>query len=607
MYNSHDLFNRKLQAARSNTIPFRLDRGVKATQEQISIAYALVAIRLDTPQFFEMLSNYDYDRKFDQICSLCASRVHVSAAQVMRKISLAWLSDLTICDFCSPKNINESTIIRACEIVLNTTFARNTRPIKIGRDDYPYFFHGSKMSSASLELDAIEISASDSDLGRKMLIIEIDGEHHFYEKSGWKRDVQRTKMADSIKNVLVPRLFPRHQLVRVPINGNDDISKNLERAYVQLVAAGFAISRTEWSAAIAKIADVASPYRKKIIENVSKSGATFRTQPKFITQKTVLELFCENGSNWNAHASIFAAATACCSCFYCSQRRPLTHFEIDEISARANISVVTEKSHYAANDKVETKCRSCNNVLKDQLKVRKIREKARENSSFYCRYCNMKAAIAAISAYLDLQKTKMSEKDARAKIIADFGVNPASIWQSFRNDYRDDKLTQACKSLLETAFPDQLEKKKRGNKFSDEQLVSFLERLHDKTPMSADDMLQSKESTIKRFRKQKADGTLLPALEKRILALNICLEPKDNFSTEERLAQLKSFEATHHRLPKENEFELKRKAGDADGGLYHWQRDKFFQLRHGLISDQTLISELTEIQTALKTRLTQLK
>lgn len=274
--------------------------------------------------------------------------------------------------------------------------------------------------------------------------------------------------------------------------------------------------------------------------------------------------------------------------------------QAQEIAKAAGVKIISSTGAFQSNDLLTCLCLRCNTELKQSYRVRTLKEKALEKSIIDCRYCNMKAAIPAISAYLNLQsKTKLSEKDARAKIIADFGVNPASIWQSFRNDYRDDKLTQACKSLLETVFPDQLEKKKQGNKFSDEQLVSFLERLHDKTPLSQGDMLQSEEATIKRFRKQKADGTLLPALEKRILALHISLDPQDNFSTEDRLAQLKLFVATHHRLPKEKEFELKRKAGDADGGLYDWQRDKFYQLRNGLISDQTLISALTEIQASL--------
>lgn len=256
---------------------------------------------------------------------------------------------------------------------------------------------------------------------------------------------------------------------------------------------------------------------------------------------------------------------------------------------------------FASLDSVTLDCLACGNEIFQKLLVRKIKEKANANSLIDCRYCNMQAAIPAIQAYFQHQDIdKMSEKDANAKVITDHNVNPRSVWQSFRNDYRDDKLTPACRTLLETTFAGKLDKKKQGNKFSDEQLVSYLENLYREKPLSEVEKLQSEEHTIRRFRAQKADGTLLPEFEKRLIAVRVNLQPELSFSTAERLQQLKSFVMANNRLPRGKEFEDKRKAGDADGGLYDWQRDMYFKLRHGKLADEDLAGELIKIQKSLK-------
>lgn len=202
-------------------------------------------------------------------------------------------------------------------------------------------------------------------------------------------------------------------------------------------------------------------------------------------------------------------------------------------------------------DTVTLDCLQCGNELLQKYLVRKIKEKANANSQIDCRYCNIQAATPAIQAYMHYQEIeKMSEKDANAKVITDHNVNPRSVWQSLRNDYRDDKLTPACRALLETTFAGKLDKKKQGQQYNDEQLVKYLEDHYSKPSLSDSEKLQTLQSTIRRFRTQKSEGRLLPELEERLIAVGINLQPDLPFSTAERLQQLKSFVMANNRLPR---------------------------------------------------------
>lgn len=268
-----------------------------------------------------------------------------------------------------------------------------------------------------------------------------------------------------------------------------------------------------------------------------------------------------------------------------------SHYQ--QMASRVGVRIKSSTDNYQSNDLLTLECLVCCNEIKQQYLWRKLKEKANLCAAIECRYCNIVAALPAIQAYFTLQKTaKLSEKDARANVIANFGVNPSSLWQSFRNDYRDDKLTDACRLLLEKTFDGNLAKKTQGNKFSDDELVSFLEKLYFEKPLSKEEVLQSEEKTVKRFRKKKVEGTLLPKHEERLLAVGVVLLPEKVFSTEERFEQLNAFIATHNRLPRAKEFDDKRKNGEPDHGLYAWQRHMFFKLRNQKITDQDLAHRL---------------
>lgn len=270
------------------------------------------------------------------------------------------------------------------------------------------------------------------------------------------------------------------------------------------------------------------------------------------------------------------------------------------IARDAGVKIISSTGAFKSNDSLTVECLRCGTQLKQQYLARKLKEKSYEKSLIDCRYCNMKSAIPAIKMYFILQEVnKMTEKAAKAKVIADFGINPASTLQSYRNDYRDDKLPEPCRLMLETELPSKLDKAKQGNKFTDEQLVLFLEKLYREETLSEIEQLQTEGATIKRFRKQKAEGTLDPKLEARLVKIGINLEPIKNFSTQERLFQLKAFVERNGRLPREKEFKEKREAGDADAGLYDWQRDMFYKIKHGKLADGVLASELIAIRNQL--------
>lgn len=575
-------------------------QGERPDEMRIAIAWQLVNLRVNTLEFCNLVESYNYDSKTVQICKKCGGSVkNISVGSVMRKIRNAWGTDITICNYCAPKYLNQTVITRVCELALETNFDVNTRPLKINKTDYPEFFSQLKSEQTSLELDAIENNSEITD--RKLLILEIDGVQHFREKPGLLRNVERTIQADNIKNTLVPIMYPNHAFVRIPLSDDSPLQQNLEITYQKLQEAGINIHREKWINAIKNIGDVNNNYRVRTIKNVAASGATFRNiSPAIIDQKTKLELVCKNGSKWDAHASVFQRGPAGCPCHLCANRRPTFDSEIDTIAAAAGVKVLKTQDCYRAYDEVEVSCIKCGNELKEKILIRKIREKSVIKSHFDCRYCNIKAAIPAILAYLNYQsKDKLTEKKAKARVINEFGVNPSSLFQSIRNDYRDDKLTQECRSLLEMTFPGLLEKKKQGNRFSDEQLVAFLEKLYGKKPLNAQESLQSEVSTIKRFRKKKAEGKLDPKLEARLLAIRINLAPEKVFTTQERLEQLVEFVNTQRRLPFQSEFDVKRQRGDADAGLYYWQRDMYFKLRHGKLVDTELAEKLIEIRESI--------
>lgn len=575
--------------------------GKKNNVTQLRAAFDHIQLRHDSPQFSKLCENYNYDIQTEQICNICNYGFPVSLSQIIRKINSSAHPQPVLCPNCSPSNINESTIIRVIEIALKTKMLRNTRPLKIYRIDYPEFFKKLKREWTSLEIDAIEIE-SDSNKNRKKLLIEIDGVSHFFNKIGLNRDSERTKMSDAIKNELIPKLYQDYIFVRVALSDSGDVFENLQRAYNALITSGIDISIDVWVGSIQKLEEINSSYRQKIITNIEKSGAKFNGDaPSVIQQSTILDLRCENNSAWPAFASIFSNTTAKCPCFYCSNRRPLLAIEIDDVAARAGVKVLTQKSHYRSGDDVQVSCLKCNTELTDTVKIRLVREKSRNNENFDCRYCNMNSAIPAIKMYFILQEVnKMTEKAAKEKVIADFGINPSSRLQSYRNDYRDDKLPEPCRLMLETELASKLDKAKQGNKFSDEKLVLFLEKLKREETLSEIEQLQTESATIKRFRKQKVEGTLDPKLEARLVKIGINLEPTKNFSTQERLFQLKAFVELNGRLPRDKEFKEKREAGDADAGLYDWQRDMFYKIKHGKLIDDDLVSELIAIRNKFK-------